>query len=190
MSLNNSKNDIMLFNKLFVEYQTKFIRFALSYTDDRMAAEDIVMESMMYYWEHRTRLSTDTNPPAYILTSIKNKCLNFLRDSQHRHIVSEHLREHEEWKLSLQMATLEATDPNELFSKEIQHLINKALNELPETTRRIFIMRRFKEKSFREIASEMNMSVKGVEYHMTKATESLKITLKDFLPILLLLLYR
>ena len=35
-------------------------------------------------------------------------------------------------------------------------------------------MRRFEEKSYREIASEMNMSVKGVEYHMNKATESLK----------------
>ena len=50
-------------------------------------------------------------------------------------------------------------------------------------------MRRFEEKSYREIASEMNMSVKGVEYHMNKATESLKKTLKAFLPLLIYLIY-
>ena len=64
-----------------------------------------------------------------------------------------------------------------------------ALSKLPEKTRRVFIMRRFEEKSYREIASEMNMSVKGVEYHMNKATESLKKTLKDFLPLLIYLIY-
>ena len=190
MNLNNYENDITLFNKLFAEYQTKFLRFALTYTDDRMAAEDIVMEAMMYYWENRIKLNSDTNPPAYILTSIKNKCLNYLRDCQHRQMISQQIQEHEQWKLSVQMDTLEATNPGELLSKEMRELVYKALNELPETTRRIFIMRRFEDKSYREIAAEMNMTVKGVEYHMTKATESLKITLKDFLPILLFLLYR
>lgn len=189
MNLNNRENDITLFNSLFAEYQASFIRFALTYTDDRMAAEDIVMESMMYYWENRTRLNSDINPPAYILTSIKNKCLNYLRDNQRRQVISEQLQEHEQWRLSLQVATLEATNPSELLSKEMQQLVNKALKQLPKTTRRIFIMRRFEEKSFREIAEEMNMSVKGVEYHMAKATESLKVTLKDFLPILIYLLY-
>lgn len=49
-------------------------------------------------------------------------------------------------------------------------------------------MSRFEEKSHREIAAEMNMSVKGVEYHISKATSVLKHALKDFLPILLFLL--
>ena len=43
--------------------------------------------------------------------------------------------------------------------------------------------------SYREIATEMNRSVTVVQYHMNKATESLKKTLKDFLPLLIYLIY-
>lgn len=188
MNLGRNDSDLILFNKLFAEYQGKFIHFASTYVDDYMVAEDIVMEAMMYYWENRLRLKVESTPPAYIFTTIKNKCLNYLRDRQCHQMASEEMKEHAEWKLSLQIATLEACNPNELFSKEIQELVKAALDKLPDTTRQIFIMRRFEEKSFREIALQMDMSVKGVEYHMNKATESLKISLKDFLPILIWLL--
>ncbi|GAE17075.1 hypothetical protein IX307_000041 [Bacteroides pyogenes] len=188
--MNSPENhtDIISFNRLFTENHARFVRFASTYVDDRMAAEDIVMEAMMYYWENRCRLDIGTNSSAYIFTAIKNKCLNYLRDKQYRRQVSDQLMEHASWKLSLQLATLEACDPEELFSDEIERLVNEALGRLPETTRRIFIMSRFEEKSHREIAAEMNMSVKGVEYHISKATSVLKHALKDFLPILLFLL--
>lgn len=188
--MNSPENhtDIISFNRLFTENHARFVRFASTYVDDRMAAEDIVMEAMMYYWGNRCRLDIGTNSSAYIFTAIKNKCLNYLRDKQYRRQVSDQLMEHASWKLSLQLATLEACDPEELFSDEIERLVNEALGRLPETTRRIFIMSRFEEKSHREIAAEMNMSVKGVEYHISKATSVLKHALKDFLPILLFLL--
>lgn len=188
--MNSPENhtDIISFNRLFTENHARFVRFASTYVDDRMAAEDIVMEAMKYYWENRCRLDIGTNSSAYIFTAIKNKCLNYLRDKQYRRQVSDQLMEHASWKLSLQLATLEACDPEELFSDEIERLVNEALGRLPETTRRIFIMSRFEEKSHREIAAEMNMSVKGVEYHISKATSVLKHALKDFLPILLFLL--
>ena len=109
--------------------------------------------------------------------------------SQYYQAVSEQLQEHAAWKLAIQISTLEACNPEELFSKEMKQLVEHALSKLPEKTRKVFIMRRFEEKSYREIASEMNMSVKGVEYHMNKATESLKKTLKDFLPLLIYLIY-
>lgn len=185
-----SDNDLLLFNTVYNEYQGRFIRFASTYIDDRMAAEDIVMDAMMYYWENRNHIGRDVNVPAYIFASIKNKCLNYLRDNQYRQTASEQMREHQQWKLSLQIATLEACNPSELLSKEMHQLISDALSKLPETTRQIFIMRRFEEKSYREIASIMNLSVKGVEYHMAKAVETLKKLLKNYLPLLVYLLYR
>ncbi|WP_368114564.1 RNA polymerase sigma-70 factor [Bacteroides sp. RTP21281st1_E4_RTP21281_210402] len=144
---------------------------------------------MMYYWENRTRLGLGVNPSAYIFTAIKNKCLNYLRDRQYYYAASEQLQEHAMWKQSMRISTLEACNPEELLSKEMKQLVERALAKLPETTRKIFIMRRFEEKSYREISSEMGISVKGVEYHMSKATESLRKTLKDFLPLLIYLIY-
>ena len=188
MNLRDNSIDLVSFNKLFTEYHERFVRFAYTYVDNYMEAEDIVMEAMTYYWENRTRLF-GVNPPASIFTTIKNKCLTYLRDRQYYQAVSEQLQEHAAWKLAIQISTLEACNPEELFSKEMKQLVEHALSKLPEKTRKVFIMRRFEEKSYREIASEMNMSVKGVEYHMNKATESLKKTLKDFLPLLIYLIY-
>ena len=189
MNLSNNNVDLLSFNKLFAEYYQRFVRFAYTYVENYMEAEDIVMEAMMYYWENRTRLGLGVNPSAYIFTAIKNKCLNYLRDRQYYYAASEQLQEHAMWKQSMRISTLEACNPEELLSKEMKQLVERALAKLPETTRKIFIMRRFEEKSYREISSEMGISVKGVEYHMSKATESLRKTLKDFLPLLIYLIY-
>lgn len=188
MKSSSNPIDIFSFNKLFTEYHERFVRFAYTYVDNYMEAEDIVMEAMTYYWENRTRLTYNETPSAYVFATIKHKCLNYLRDRQCYQAVSEQLQEHAAWKLSMQIATLEACNPEELLSKEMRLLVEQALDKLPEKTRKIFVMRRFEEKSYREIALEMGMTVKGVEYHMNKATESLKKSLKDFLPLLLYLI--
>lgn len=49
-------NDLASFNKFFTENQHRFIRFAWTYTRDEVVAEDIVMESLMAYWENRDHL--------------------------------------------------------------------------------------------------------------------------------------
>ena len=147
------------------------------------------MDAMTYYWENRMRAGLEENPPAYIFATIKNKCLNHLRDRQFYYAASEQLQKHAMWKQSMQISTLEACNPEELLSKEMEQLVEHALSKLPETTRRIFIMKRFEEKSYREISLEMGISAKGVEYHVGKATESLRKTLKDFLPLLIYLIY-
>lgn len=189
MSFNTSKSELVEFNKLFSDYQDKFIRFAITYVNDSVVAEDIVMDSIMYYWENRYRLNTNSSIPAYIFTSIKNKCLNHLRNSECHESISKDLFDHFEWKRQLQIATLEACNPEELLTKELHEIVNRALQKLPPVTRRIFVMRRFEDLSNKEIATVVGMSTKGVEYHMNKATDQLKKSLKDFLPILIFLLY-
>lgn len=180
--------DLLSFNKLFTEYQQRFIRFAYSYTSDIMASEDIVMEAIMYYWENRKSLSEDINPPAYILRAIKNKSLNYLRDKQVHISAFSAIKEHEEWKLSTQISTLEACDPTELFSQEILDKMNEAIAQMPKTTRQVFVMRRFEDKSYKDIADELGITTKGVEYHLSKANEHLRKYLKDYITLLFILL--
>ena len=64
MNLRDNSIDLVSFNKLFTEYHERFVRFAYTYVDNYMEAEDIVMEAMTYYWENRTRLF-GVNTPAY-----------------------------------------------------------------------------------------------------------------------------
>ena len=61
----------------------------------------------------------------------------------------------------------------------------KTLNQLPKQTQKVFIMSRFENKSGKEIAQILGISVKGVDYHMNKALKELRIALKDYLPVLI-----
>lgn len=178
-------SDIQAFNQLFNEYYSRFVRFAEGYVRDRSVAEDFASEAFTSYWENRERLSTETNPPAYILTIIKNKCLNHLQHQQIRQRVAEELRDHSAWLLQTKISTLEACDPDFLFSEEIQRIIDTALNKLPVKTRQIFILNRFQGFSYKEVAEKMNLSLKTIEFHMSKALSQLRLSLKDFLVILL-----
>jgi RNA polymerase sigma-70 factor (ECF subfamily) len=91
--------------------------------------------------------------------------------------------------LQTKISTLEACDPDFLFSEEIQKIIDSTLNQLPKKTRQIFQMSRIEGLPYNVIAVKMNLSQKSIEYHISKALDVLRESLKDFLciyPILLI----
>lgn len=165
--------DLKLFNELFTTYQSRFTHFANTYVRNLAVAEDLTIESFMYYWENRHSLTSDTNIPAYILTSIKHKCLNYLQHIQVREEAAEHIRKHAEWELHTRITTLEDCNPNELFSAEAMQIVNDTLATLPESSRKIFIMSRFENKSYKEIAEILGITPKGVEFHIAKVLREL-----------------
>lgn len=178
------RTDIETFNKLFVRCREPFIQFAFSYVRDHAAAEDVVTEAMMEYWEKRNELPLGVNVPAYILTSVKNRALNYLRHLRVKTDTQEILLTQGNRELNFRISTLEACDPQELFTTEIQDIIRKALKELPEQTRLIFCKSRFENCSNHEIATHLGISTKTVEYHIHKALCTLRHHLKDYFPLL------
>ena len=179
----NTPGDIQNFNKLFNEYYRRFIHFAIGYLKDEQVAEDFVSEAFTVYWENRADLLPETNPPAYILKIIKNKCLNHIKHIQIQQRVTNELRDHSEWVLQTKISTLEACDPDFIFSKELQEIIDAALDKLPEKTRQIFSLSRDKGLTYREIAEKTDLSQKAVEFHISKALHQLRVSLKDFLAL-------
>jgi RNA polymerase sigma-70 factor (ECF subfamily) len=176
----NTFSDIQCFNQLFNEYYERFIRFAQGYVREKETAEDFVSEAFTQFWENREDLQSDTKPQAYILTIIKNKCLNHLQHIQVRQHAENILSEHESWRLSVSINTLQACDPEFLFSEEMERIIVETLQSLPKKTRQIFVFNRFEGLSYHEIADKMNLSDKTIEYHISRALRELRISLKDF----------
>lgn len=177
------------FNKFFIDYQQRFIRFACTYVHDEAIAEDIVIDSMMGYWENKDQLPNETNIPAYVLTSVKRKCIDHLRHQQVHQDASDEISRIYAWELSARIDTLECFEPYDVFTNEIQILVNNTLDTLPKQTKLIFIMSRYENKPHREIAEKLGITVKGVEFHISKATKTLRHTLKDYLPIIALFFY-
>ena len=97
---------------------------------------------------------------------------------RHRYVV----REHESIILShLELDDID-TENYILYSDLYDHL-REALDKLPIACREAFEMSRFENKTVKEIAIETNLTVKGVEYHITKTLKVLRINLKDYLPL-------
>ena len=184
----DEKADIKRFNNIFVTHRDRYIRFAYSYTYNQEAAEDLVTESLMYYWENRHSLSSNSNIPAYIMEVVKHKSLNYLRNQRIREDIEQNLWTHMDRVRRLKITTLEACDPEELFSSEAQRLIDETLESLPEKTRTIFIMSRYENKTHKEIAEYLDLSTKSIEFHISKALGVLRKRLKDYLPFFLIFL--
>jgi len=182
--MEEEKYSIETFNQLFANHKGKFVHFARTYVDDITIAEDIAIESIIDYWENRNSLHADSNIPAYILTVIKHKCLNYLQHLRTTEKVTKYLKDCSDWELDLRISTLEACNPERIFCDEIQEIVKETLQKLPPQTREIFIRSRYNNQSHKEIAESLKISTKSVEFHLTKALKVLRIALKDYFPIL------
>ena len=126
-----------LFSQFFQENQKKFLSFAYSYTRNKAAAEDILMEAMASLWENREKWEKDSNLHALLLTIIKNKSLNYLEHEQVRMKAEEAINTHKQRELDLRISTLEACEPATIFDTEIQRIVYKTLEQLVELVDKI-----------------------------------------------------
>lgn len=173
------------FTYLYNHHYQRFFRFANNYIHDEAVAEDLVVDAMLYFWENRSRLPEEMNEVAYIFTTIKHKCLNYLQHLSIETEVHDKLYEAKQWEVATKIATLEAFDPNDLYNKEILVLVEESLSKFSPQTQIIFRMSRFENMSHKEIAQKMGISTKSVEFHISKVLKELRLSLKDYLVILL-----
>lgn len=176
------------FTLIFKRYREPFTLFINSYIRDIDMAEDIYVDAMMQYWEKRNDLAPDTNIPAYILTSVKHKALNYLRHLNIKDKAMTELLDYKTRELNFRISSLEMCDPMEIFSDEIQNIVREVLIKLPEQTRVIFCKSRFENRTNRDIADELGISMKTVEYHITKSLKVFRFYLKDYLLLLPLII--
>lgn len=176
------------FNEIYTSYYKKSFFFAKSYVHDDLAAEDIASESLIKLWEKLKTEKIDYIEPL-LLTILKNKALDYLKHEEVKRTAFESMVDWHQQELSIRISTLESCDPNEIFSDEVESIIRETLKLLPEQTRRIFLLSRFENKSNKEIAEQIGVSIKGVEYHISKALKALRITLKDYLPLFYFFFY-
>lgn len=179
--MENNQN-LLTFGELYQTYKERFLRLAISYVKEESIAEDFVTDSFVSYWENRHKLPEGANIHAYILVSLKNECLTYLNRLRKEQEIVDHLRSQQEWELDFQISSLEACNPQEIFSEEVQQLVNKAIESLPTKTKEVFLLSRMEYLTNREISERLGVSIKAVEFHITKALKVMRIALKDYLP--------
>lgn len=170
------RND--LFDYFFDKYYQGLCVYAYKIVLSRSSSEDIVQDFFIKLWEDRKTLTIESSVKSYFLRSIHNRCLDFLA---HRNITEAHR--------TYRLAHLSQEDIQEypLLDFELEQRLQKAIDALPDGIRETFIMNRFKGLSYQEIANKENVSVKAIEYRISKALSLLRNDLREYLPLALLL---
>lgn len=176
------------FGRLFATWRARFERIACRYVRSAAVAEDLVSDSFMSFWENRGRIPADANLQAYILIIVRNKCLDWLRAQSLHTKIEQEVYELRRRVMAADIRSLQAFNPEEIFSEEVAAIVRQSLDRLPELTRDVFIARRFEEMSYKEIAQKYGITVRRVEFELEKAVKQLRVALKDYLPALAILL--
>lgn len=169
------------FSEIYTSYYKRSFLFVKSYVRDDMAAEDIVSEALISLWE-TTKKEPIEHPLSLLLVILKNGALNYLKHQDIHQLTIDTISSKMVRDLNYRITTLQACNPDEIFSSEITDIIQKTLGALPAQTRKVFEMSRYEHRSIKEIAEELTISPKSVEYHVTKSLKVLRIALKEYLP--------
>lgn len=170
------------FNDFYKRYYRKTFLFAKSYVHDTWIAEDIASEALVSFWENIKKHEIH-HPLTFLFAIVKNKSIDYLRHELTHQEALAQMSEVGLRELNTRISTLEACDPEKIYSEEINAIVDATLNALPERTREIFLMSRFQNFTKEEIATALGITTKGVDYHISNALKSLRITLRDYLPI-------
>jgi RNA polymerase sigma-70 factor (ECF subfamily) len=170
-----------LFDEIFRHYSTPLFYYASKFVEDE-AARDIVQDVFVKLWTDQN-LSIKISLNALLFTMVRNSCFQQLEKQKVRN------KYVESTKLSIQEDELRfyIDERTSLIELEMENKLTEVLDGLPERCRQIFKMSRFENKKNKEIAGELNISVKAVEKQITKALSTIRIELKDYLPLLIYL---
>lgn len=139
-------------------------------------AEEIVEDSLLWIWENRGTLDIESSLSSYLFKMVYRRALNKLAhiDATQR----ADTRFYEEMQEMLQ-------DTDYYQMEELTKRIEEAIAALPESYREAFVMHRFRDMSYKEIAEILGVSSKTIDYRIQQALKQLRIELKDYLPLLL-----
>ncbi len=177
-----SSGDDKTFNIIFNNNYEALIGFCLQFIPDIEEAKNIAQQAIIKLWLNRKKVERVTGIRAFLYTSAKTDCLNYLRHEKYKIGYIETSLKQKEYQLNREI--LESFNFSSLEFTELEELIQKAVDNLPERCRLVFIKSRFEEKKNQEIAEELGIALKSVESNMTRALKILRSELKDYLPLI------
>lgn len=172
------QGDLKAYGVLFRRYYPMLCAYATKFVELK-DAEEIVQDVMLWLWENRETQTFETSLSQYLFKTVYHRAINLIVRHQSQ------LRADTLFYENMQ-EMLQDTDFYQL--EELQKRIREAVDALPPTYREAFVMHRFDNKSYKEIAEILQVSPKTVDYRIQQALKQLRITLKDYLPLILLLL--
>ncbi|MGQ8338332.1 RNA polymerase sigma-70 factor [Sunxiuqinia sp. A32] len=180
-----AKGDQFSFGLVFNIYFQRLYLFANQYLNDEESSKDVVQDVFSIIWKDKSKLAEVNNLSSWLYTLTKNQCLKKLDHLKVKQLHGDNLKYR---TLTVLQSSLNDLETSPLIFDEINTIINQTLEKLPPQSRLVFELSRFENKKNREIADELNISLKAVEAHITRSLKVFRKALKNYLPLVLFLL--
>lgn len=153
---------------LFDLYYTALCNYAKRYTNDPVAAEEVVSDVMFKFWQNRTNSYQADMLRDYLFAATRNTSLNYLKQQQNRYSLLEN------WAEKLRNELIAETPLDKLLEAEMQTCFDTIINSLPEQTHTVFLLSREKNLTYKEIADRLCITENTVKYHIKVALKKLR----------------
>lgn len=179
------EGDKAVFRFIFESNYGMLCRFAGQLLHDNCQAEEVVDDVMLHLWEQRNELTVTTSLRAYFMQAVKNKCIDVLRSTHSRHEYSFTSVTPEDNLDFLDAVFADEAHPmGLLIRKELEGQLMDAVGRLPSECKAVFEKSRLEQKTYEEIAKELNISLNTVKYHIKNALAFLRKVLSAYLKII------
>jgi RNA polymerase sigma-70 factor (family 1) len=164
-----SKGDRRAFEVLFIFYNPKLVCYLTGFIKNAELSRDMAQDVFLSVWNNRDKLSEIKSFKAYIFKMGKNAICNYYDHSLvNEKFVTDQL---------VRPTAFEHTDEL-IFAKQLQILIELAVNKMPNQRKLIFTLSRFEGLSNDQIANKLNVKKRTIENYLTAALADLRKTIK------------
>ena len=147
-------------------------RLALRITLNKAEAEDVVQDTMMKLWSRRETLAEVESIESFCLTICRNLAVDKTRKAERQNAA---MSEEEEASLPQMADNSPNANPETLVEQRDRvTLVRQIINQLPEKQRSVMQLRDFEGKSYKEIASILNISEEQVKVNIFRARQAIK----------------
>ena len=164
--------DETLFTEIYNRYFEKVFGVCYSNLKDAEVAKELAQEIYKSLWERRHTIAFTHSVEHYLVRSAKLKVFEYIRNRQIR---TEHLKT---------IATIDTGNANftenSVMHQYLHERVRRLIDALPVHCQRVFRMSREQGLTNKEIAGELVISERTVEYHLANALRSLRSGLKDY----------
>ncbi|MDR1156472.1 MAG: RNA polymerase sigma-70 factor [Bacteroidales bacterium] len=168
-----SQDDESALKKLYHLYYDRLFRFAMHLVKDEMSCEEIISDLFFNIWQNRKKPAFIRDLDAYLFASVRNGCLKHI-DRESRRPKGEALSASVEY-------IPDGSDPeNMAITGELNRVLSRAVESLPERCRVIFKLAREDGLKYREIADILGISVRTIDAQMTIARQKIEAVLQKY----------
>ncbi len=179
------KGNPVAFKEVFTVLYPRLKGYCKLFVADGNHVEDLIQETFIAVWDKRASIKPGKSIESYVFVILRNKCLNFLKTQQRLNydVVALKDLKVEDLQFLYHLDFIEREDRS--LEEQLIESLKQAIDELPDKMKQVFFLCKVKGKKQKEVARELNISVKTVEKHIALAKHQIRAKLQDQYPALL-----